>query len=124
MYDIIGNVTDEKNAPIAFVLVSDGSKSTTTDANGYYSIKTNAKFIKFTKNGFKPQAFNLTIYKDNSSVNIDAKLEYDIPQTTITTDDKKTITPQEPKTKKIIIWSLVGLAVIVAGFVIYKKVKK
>ena len=50
MYDIIGNVTDEKNAPISGVLVDDGKKSTTTDVNGYYEMKTDMKFIKFTKN--------------------------------------------------------------------------
>lgn len=124
MYDIIGNVTDEKNAPIPYVLVEDGDKSTTTDSNGYYAIKTSMKSIKFSKNGFKPQAFNLTAYKDNSSINIDAKLSYDIPITTTTNDDKKTITPQKSSLHKFLMWSVGGLVVIIAGVVIYKFAKK
>jgi hypothetical protein len=123
MYDIIGNVTDEKNAPIVGVLVEDGNKSTTTDANGYYEIKTTNKLIKFTKNGFKPQAFNLSVYKDNSSVNNDVKLLSETPQTTLTNDDTKTITPQK-KLNKTLIWSLVGVGVALVSFVIYKVAKK
>ena len=124
MYDIIGNVTDEKNAPINGVLVEDGNKSNTTDANGYYEIKTANKLIKFTKNGFKPQAFNLSVYKDNSSINNDVKLLSETPQTTITNDENKTITSQKSSLSKFLMWSVGSLVVIVAGILIYKNVKK
>ena len=138
MYDIIGNVTDEKNLPIAGVIVDDGAKGTTTDKNGYYEIKTDKKILNFRMISFKPQAFNLSVYKPNSAVNLDIKLLTDTDATTykpVEITAKRTPTPTpEPmvveekglskKNMKIIGFSLLGVALILTSVLIYKAVKK
>jgi len=82
MYDIIGNVTDELNLPIPGVLVEDGYNGTSTDEKGYYALKTNKKLINFRGLGYLPYSFDLSKYKDGSSVNVDAQLKQDKAATT------------------------------------------
>ena len=119
MYDIVGNVTDEQNAPLIGVIVDDGVEKVSTDKFGGYALKSSKKSLLFRINGYDDQTFDLTKYKDGSAVNVDIKM---IKSPQVSTQAKST---SSSSTKpKILIWSLVGLAVIVAGIVIYKKVKK
>lgn len=104
-YDIIGNVTDEKNNPIQGVVVSDGAKTVSTNAQGYYEIKTDNKSLNFSISGFKNQTFDLTKYKDGSSVNVDITLNKVGTETTNTGKDGKS--PTSP--------TFVGLGVGLAG---------
>lgn len=142
MYDIIGNVTDEKNLPVVGVIVDDGVNGTTTDTNGYYAIKTDKKILNFRMISFKPQSFNLAVYKPNSAINLDIKLLNDTDATTLKPVEivakrtpKPTSTPTpEPivskekglskKNMKIIGFSLVGVVLILTSVLIYKAVKK
>lgn len=73
-YDIIGNVVDENNKPLIGVIVDDGANGVPTDINGYYEFKTPAKKINFYFIGYKKQSFDLSKYKEGSSVNVDIKL--------------------------------------------------
>ena len=145
MYDIIGNVTDEKNLPVVGVIVDDGYNGTTTDTNGYYAIKTDKKILNFRMISFKPQSFNLAVYKPNSAINLDIKLLNDTDATTLKTLEivaKRTPTPTptskststpEPivvkekglsKNMKIIGFSLLGVVLILTSVLVYKAVKK
>lgn len=103
-YDIIGNVTDEKNNPVQGVVVSDGSKTVSTNAQGYYEIKTDKKSLNFSVSGFKNQTFDLSKYKDGSSVNVDITLNKVGADTTNTGDGKSATSP-----------TFVGLGVGLAG---------
>jgi hypothetical protein len=134
MYDVIGNITDDKNLPIAGVIVDDGVKGTSTDANGFYALKTDKKIINFRMLSYKPQAFNLSIYKDGSAVNVDAKLLPDTESTTYKPLEivaKRTTQPiiieEKGLTKKQmrnIGFALLGVGLILASVLIYKAVKK
>ena len=151
MYDIIGNVTDEKNLPIVGVLVDDGFNGTATDMFGYYEIKTDKKIVNFRMLSFKPQSFDLSVYRPNSAVNLDIKLKTDTDATTFKPVEivakrtpktqpveivaKTTPTPTpEPivvkekgllkKSIKIIGFSLLGVVLILTSAIIYKGMKK
>lgn len=133
MYDVIGNITDDKNLPLAGVVVDDGVKGTTTDAYGFYTLKTDKKIINFRMISYKSQAFNLSVYKENSSVNVDVKLLPDTDGTTYKPLEivaKKTpliIVEEKGLTKKqmkIIGFSLIGVGLVLTSFLIYKAVKK
>ena len=58
---ITGKVTDNSGAPIPGVSVSIGTRGTTTDAGGNYSISApgNAKRISFSSTEFTPQTVSL-----------------------------------------------------------------
>jgi hypothetical protein len=56
-YDVIGNVTDEQNKPIAGAVVHDGTQGISTNSEGYYEIKTDKKILNFGIIGFKNQTF-------------------------------------------------------------------
>ena len=94
---------------------------------------------------FKPQSFNLAVYKPNSAINLDIKLLNDTDATTLKTLEivaKRTPTPTptskststpEPivvkekglsKNMKIIGFSLLGVVLILTSVLVYKAVKK
>ena len=74
-YDVIGNVTDEQNKPIAGAVVHDGTQGISTNSEGYYEIITDKKILYFGIIGFKNQTFDLSKYKDGSAVNVDITLK-------------------------------------------------
>jgi len=126
MYDIIGNVTDESNLPIPGVLVEDGSTGVNTDAQGYYELKTNKSVINFRGLGYQPYSFDLTKYKDGSSVNVDAKLYRDLEATTYGGVDivAQRTPPAPPKNKYKALYITLGvLALAGLGYWAYKKYK-
>jgi len=126
MYDIIGNVTDESNLPIPGVLVEDGFTGTQTDANGYYALKTDKKIINFRGLGYEPYSFDLTKYKDGSSVNVDATLKRDLKATTYAGIDvvaQRTPPPPPKKNYKGLYITLGILALAGLGYLAYKKFK-
>jgi len=133
MYDVIGNVTDEKNAPIVGVVVDDGFKGTNTDSNGYYALKTDKKTLNFRMIGYKQQSFDLSKYRNGSSVNVDITL---LPDTDTTTYKPVEIVSQ--RTPPIIVQekglsknqmrnigiALIGVGILLTTFLVYKAVKK
>jgi hypothetical protein len=124
MYDIIGNVTDESNLPIPGVLVEDGFTGTQTDANGYYALKTDKKIINFRGLGYEPYSFDLTKYKDGSSVNVDATLKRDLKATTYGGVEIVAERPTPPKKKYKALYITLGvLALAGLGYLAYKKFK-
>jgi hypothetical protein len=114
MYDIIGNVNDSQDLPLQGVLVSDGSKSVTTNEDGYYELKSDKKSLTFSKGGFITSSFDLSKYKSPASVNVDVTLKQ------ITEKNTK----NNKKMTKTLIYVGVGLVVLVGGFILYKKFKK
>jgi hypothetical protein len=126
MYDIIGNVTDESNLPIPGVLIEDGYTGVSTDAQGYYALKTDKKIINFRGVGFEPYSFDLSKYKDGSSVNVDATLKRDLAATTYGgfTIVEKRNPPATPKNKHKALYITLGiLALAGLGYLAYKKFK-
>lgn len=132
MYDVIGNVTDEKNAPIVGVLVDDGFKGTNTDSNGYYALKTDKKILNFRMIGYKQQSFDLSKYRNGSSVNVDITL---LPDTDSTTYKPVEIVSQRTQGKaqkksltknqmRNIGFTMIGLALILTSVLVYKAIKK
>lgn len=133
MYDVIGNVTDEKNAPIVGVLVDDGFKGTNTDSNGYYALKTDKKTLNFRMIGFKQQSFDLGKYRDGSSVNVDITLLPDTETTTlkpfevVAKRNPQIIIEEKGLTKtqmRNIGIALIGIGILLTSFLVYKAVKK
>ena len=114
MYDIIGNVNDSQDLPLQGVIVSDGSKSVTTNEDGYYELKTESKTLTFSKGGFITSSFDLSKYKNPSSVNVDITLKQ------ITENNKK----NNKKMTKTLIYVGVGVVILVGGFFLYIKFKK
>lgn len=132
MYDIIGNVVDEKNTPLAGVVVDDGFKGTATDNYGYYALKTDKKTINFRLIGYKQQSFDLSKYKDGSKVNVDITLLPDVEGTTLkpfeivdkrtqVTEQKKGLTKTQMRNLGL---GMIGIALILTTFLVYKAVKK
>jgi hypothetical protein len=118
MYDIIGNVVDEQNAPLIGVIVDDGVEKVSTDKFGGYALKSSKKSLNFNLNGYQTQTFDLTKYKDGSSVNVDIKMI----KSPVVDPQAKSQTSTKPN--KVLIWSLVGVGVALVSFVIYKIAKK
>ena len=132
MYDIIGNIIDEKNRPIIGVVVDDGFKETSTDGLGYYQLKTDKKKINFRMIGYKQESFDLSKYKDGSSVNVDINLKPDTEGTTfkpvdivakrnpVVVQEEKSMTKNEMKN---IGFGMIGIALILTSILVYKAVK-
>ena len=112
-YDIIGNVNDSLDNGIKDVVVSDGVQNVKTNTDGYYELKTEKTKLTFTKNGYNVNTYDLTKFKNPSSINVDVTL------TTMNKSDEK---PKFPM--KTLIYVGVGLVVLVGGYFIYKKFNK
>jgi hypothetical protein len=114
MYDVIGNVVDANDVAIKDVVVSDGKQQIKTDADGYYEIKTTSRTLTFNANNYKPNTFNLGKYKLGAKVNAD-----------ITLDGLSPINKMNffQKNKKTIMYVGIGLAVLVGGYFVYKKIR-
>ena len=118
-YDVIGNVVDSTDRELKDVIVSDGSQSVKTDADGYYELKTDKTNLTFSKNGYTTGNFDLSKYKNPSSVNADVTLK------TIQENSQgnNNIVVGSRKLKPIVIIGL-GLLAVVGGYFLYKKYKK
>lgn len=114
-YDVIGNVVDSADNELKDVVVTDGVKSVKTNNDGYYELKTDLNKLTFSKNGFVTQSFDLSKYKNPSSVNVDITL-----QTLNNSNNNK------PKSKKnkVFIYIGLGIIVLVGGYFAYQKFKK
>jgi hypothetical protein len=131
MYDIIGNIIDEKNRPIIGVVVDDGFKGTSTDGLGYYELKTDKKKINFRMIGFKEQSFDLSKYKDGSSVNVDINLKPDTEGTTykpveIVAKRNPVVVQEKAMTKnemKNIGFGMIAIALVLTSILVYKAIK-
>jgi len=130
MYYVSGIVTDEKNAPLVGVVVDDGFKGTSTNVNGEYNLTTDKKTINFKMIGFTPQSFDLSKYQDESSVRVNITLKTDVEGTTYkpveiiaqrtqVTEQKKGLSKNQMRNL-----GLVGIALILTTFLVYKAVKK
>lgn len=111
-YDIIGNVVDSADNELKDVLVSDGTQNIKTNNDGYYELKTEKNKLTFSKNGFVTQTFDLSKYKNPSSVNVDITLQ--------TTSNNNIPTPKNNKNR---LFLTIGLSVValVGGYLLYKK---
>lgn len=117
-YDIIGNVNDSSDNGIKDVIVSDGINSVKTNEDGYYELKTEKGKLTFAKSGYTMNTYDLTKFKNPSSVNVDITLS-----TKASSNAPKTPTKSKFPTKTLI-YVGVGLVVLVGGYFIYKKYKK
>ena len=116
-YDISGEVVDSADINLKDVVVSDGVQSVKTLSDGSYDLKTDKTQLTFSKEGFVTKTFDLSKYKNPSSVNVDITLE------TIKSQDKgKTKTMS--KTMKTSLYIGLGLLVLVGGYLAYKRFKK
>lgn len=124
-YDIIGNVNDSSDNGIKDVIVSDGVQSVKTNEDGYYELKTEKTKLTFGKNGYNVNSYDLTKFKNPSSVNVDITLTTKSAGNQPSSDTTPSKTDEKAKsTKKILIYVGVGLVVLVGGYFIYKKFKK
>lgn len=129
MYYVSGVVKDEKGVGIARAVVSNGKKGTFTDKDGNYSIESDVynNKIRISKAGYVTQKIDLSKYPNDSSVNGSVTLSFDVESSlNPNAGEQKTsdTTSESSNTQKIIIYSLISVAIIVAGIVIYKKIKK
>jgi uncharacterized membrane protein len=129
MYSVSGIVKDEKGVGIPRAVVSNGAKGVFTDKDGNYQIETDVykNKIRISKAGYVTQTIDLSKYPNDSSVNGSVTLNFDVDSSLNPNAGEQKTSYNKPEfstAHKIIIWSLVGISVIVAGVLIYKKVKK
>jgi hypothetical protein len=134
MYSVSGIVKDEKGVGIPRVLVRGGTKMIFTDANGSYQTETDSvsKKITFFKIGYLGNEIDLSKYPNDSSVNGNITMVADVASSANPNagDGQKSndiIIEEQGLTKrqmKIIGFSLVGVALILTSFLIYRAVKK
>ena len=129
MYYVSGVVKDEKGVGIARAVVSNGKKGIFTDKDGNYSIESDIynNKIRISKAGYVTQTIDLSKYANDSSVNGSVTLNFDVDSSlNPNAGEQKTsdTTSESSNTQKLIIYSLISVAIIVAGIVIYKKIKK
>lgn len=113
-YDVIGNVVDSADKELKDVVVSDGVQNIKTNNDGYYEIKTDKTKLTYSKNGFVTGSFDLSKYKNPSSVNADITLQ------TIQSQGQ----PKEKNLKKTAIYVGVAIVILVGGYFAYQKFKK
>jgi N terminal of Calcineurin-like phosphoesterase len=119
-YDIIGNVVDKNNKGLKNVNVSDGITSVKTNEDGYYEIKTEKKELDFYLNGYDQAKYDLSKYKNPSSLNVDITLNL-APQVD---NSKNQGTTKLNNYGKIILISGSVILIGILGFLAYKKFKK
>jgi hypothetical protein len=134
MYYVSGIVKDEKGVGIPRVLIRGGKKMIFTDANGSYQTETDmfSKKITFFKVGYRGNEIDLSKYPNDSSVNGTITLLWDAESSANPNagDGQKSnniVIEEQGLTKKqmkIIGFSLVGVALILTSFLVYRAVKK
>ena len=133
MYYVSGVVKDEKGVGIARAVVSNGKKGIFTDKDGNYSIESDIynNKIRISTAGYTTQTIDLSKYPNDSSINGSVTLNFDVDSSLNPNagDEKSSTSYTEEKglTKKqmkVIGLSLVGVALILTSFLVYKAVKK
>jgi hypothetical protein len=130
-YDIEGEVKDSSDNPIKGVSISDGVQKYTTLSDGSYALKTDATKLTFSKDGYNVNTFDLSKYKNPSSVNVDITLT--TKSASITNPSSTDVQSKEKggfftwstkTTSQKAFFVIGGLVVLVGGYFIYKKFKK
>lgn len=114
-YDISGEVVDSADINLKDVVVSDGVQNIKTLSDGTYELKTEKTQLTFSKEGYVTKTFDLSKYKNPSSVNVDLTLEAIQKNPTKSTKSNK---------QKMFIYIGLGVLVLVGGYFAYKKFKK
>jgi hypothetical protein len=133
MYYVSGVVKDEKRVSIPRAVVSNGRKGIFTDKDGNYQIETDVynNKIRISKIGYVTQTIDLSKYPNDSSVNGSVTLNFDVDSSlNPNAGDEKSndiVIEEKGLTKtqmKVIGFSLIGVALILTSFLIYRAVKK
>ena len=130
MYYVSGVVKDEKSVAIPRVLVSNGKKGVFTDKDGNYSIETDVynNKLRLSKIGYISETIDLSKYQNDSSVNGSVVLKFDTessnnPNAGDGQKSSEVVIDEKGLTKKqmkVIGFSLLGVALILTTFLIYR----
>jgi|LakMenEpi05May12_1017382.scaffolds.fasta_scaffold27269_2 hypothetical protein len=133
MYNVSGIVKDEKGVGIPRVLIRGGKNMIFTDASGNYKVEVDdiAQKITFFKFGFMDETLDLKKYQEKPSENgnlimkssatiADSNSEGGEKSNDIAIEEKGL----SKKQMKVIGFSLLGVALILTSFLIYKAIKK